>query len=81
MVLVHLTNHVVYDNIYNIISKYNDKYQIQDFLDIKYIHSINCLCKNGNIISSLDFIYFGFIDRQFYDKNIRTIFEIPNKNI
>ena len=55
-------NKIVTDNIYNLIKKYGDDYQIQDILDVKKIHGINYLCKKGKLISGLDFIYSGFID-------------------
>jgi hypothetical protein len=63
------SNKIMEDHIYNLIKKYSKKYQIQDVLNIRYIHGVNCLFKNGKIISSLDFLTPGFITDDFYDKN------------
>lgn len=69
-----------YDNkirkgyIYDLIKKYR-RHQIQEVIDVKKIHGINCLCVNGKIISSLNFITPKSISSNFYYKDNKQMLE------
>lgn len=73
-------NEIVKDYIYNIIDKKSTNYQIQDIINIKFVHCLDFLVKNGKIISYLNFIVDGKIDEEFYDNNNKQqIIKINNE--
>ena len=61
-------NHIESGYLHNLIRKYSKNYQIQDIIDGQYIDAINCLCKDGKIIRSLNF--------QAKHKKIKNKFEL-----
>jgi len=59
-------NKIITGSIQNIIRKYSPDCQIQDLLKVKYIDCVSCLCKNGDILRSLNFRVHDFISRDLY---------------
>lgn len=51
--------------IFDLIKKYK-RHQIQDVIDIKGVHGVNCLCLNGELISALDFTTPKSIEYNYY---------------
>lgn len=73
---VPINNNILTDFINNIITKYSNTHQIQDVLNIKYIHAINCLCYNGKIINGYNFVQLDLKKTHIkkYLKHIESIF-------
>lgn len=68
-------NKIKKDNIYNLLNKYSNKYQIQDLIEIDRINSVNVLCHNGEIVSGFNFITPHFIENNYYSKNGKQILD------
>lgn len=74
-------NYIIKGNIKKIIKKYSDNNQIQDLLDIDHINCISCLCKNGNLIDSINFVVPHFISKKLYNTNHTLTLKHPDKNL
>lgn len=55
-------------------------YQIQDLLNVNHINCVSCLCKNGSIISSLNFIVPEFISNKLYKKSHELLLKRPDSD-
>jgi len=71
-------NKIIRGNLRNLIKKYGKNCQIQDVLNINRINGVNCLCKDGEIISGLNFVTPGFIKNSYYSDNQEEYFEPMN---
>lgn len=68
-------NKIVEGYLFEYIKKYAHTHQIQDIIDIGHINCVNCLCKNGKIISALNFTVPKFIDTDHYRTTHKLYFE------
>lgn len=73
-----LNNRIIEGNIYNIIQNYHQDYQIQDVLTIYKIYGISCVCKNGSIISGLNFISGAVSNKTIHSHLIQQVVQIDD---
>ena len=72
-------NKIVKDRIKKIIRAYSYNYQIQDLLDVDHINCISCFCKDGSILSCLNFVVPHFISKKLYGTNHRLVLKQPDE--
>ena len=69
-------NLILEDSIYNIINKYSKTHQIQEYIDIKNVIGINCVCKNGDIIEGIQFTtQHNLVEDDFYEVDHNLLFQ------
>jgi predicted ATP-grasp superfamily ATP-dependent carboligase len=68
-------------NIYDLIKKYGKTHQIQDIMKVKNIHSVNCICKDGEVVSKLNFVIASSVNPNFYKNNRSKILLTPDPDV
>jgi predicted ATP-grasp superfamily ATP-dependent carboligase len=82
-------NEIIEDNLYSLIKKYDEKYQIQDFLYTKCVDAVNLSCLEGKILGAYSYKTFypshvvketNFIENTYIKDFLKAIVKNLNYN-
>lgn len=74
-------NFVIKDYLHNVIKKYDPKiYQIQNFINFKYVYGVNCACVNGHIVGIYCYKVKSLLKNDYDVKTLNKIYNYIKNN-